>query len=109
MPAFSVGAAILDALVLAIVEKSDTYGYQITKDIQAHFSVSESTLYPVLRRLQKDGSLTTYDRPFQGRNRRYYRITVSGRAKLDAYRREWEHYQREVNVFLGRVSSQTKG
>ena len=47
-------------MVLALLTKEDTYGYQITKDIQEHFAVSESTLYPVLRRLQKNGSLTTY-------------------------------------------------
>ena len=87
MSAFSIGATLLDAMVLAVLSKEDTYGYQITKDIQAHFAVSESTLYPVLRRLQKNGSLTTYDQPFQGRNRRYYRITVSGRALLEQYRR----------------------
>lgn len=101
MSAFSVGAALLDAMVLAVLEKEDTYGYQITKDIQEHFTVSESTLYPVLRRLQKDGSLTTYDRPYQGRNRRYYRLTVSGRAKLDAYREEWIRYKTQVDFFLG--------
>ena len=67
MSAFSIGATLLDAMVLALLTKEDTYGYQITKDIQEHFAVSESTLYPVLRRLQKNGSLTTYDRPYQGR------------------------------------------
>ena len=64
MSAFSIGATLLDAMVLALLTKEDTYGYQITKDIQEHFAVSESTLYPVLRRLQKNGSLTTYDRPY---------------------------------------------
>lgn len=65
MSAFSIGATLLDAMVLAVLSKEDTYGYQITKDIQAHFAVSESTLYPVLRRLQKNGSLTTYDSRFR--------------------------------------------
>ena len=53
MSAFSIGATLLDAMVLAILSQADTYGYQITKDIQAHFAVSESTLYPVLRRLRR--------------------------------------------------------
>ena len=82
-------------MVLALLTKEDIYGYQITKDIQEHFAVSESTLYPVLRRLQKNGSLTTYDRPYQGRNRRYYRITVSGRALLDQYRKDWLTYKQQ--------------
>ena len=65
MSAFSIGATLLDAMVLAILSQADTYGYQITKDIQAHFAVSESTLYPVLRRLQKNGGLITYDQPIR--------------------------------------------
>ncbi len=100
LSAFSIGATLLDAMVLALLTKEDTYGYQITKDIQEHFAVSESTLYPVLRRLQKNGSLTTYDRPYQGRNRRYYRITVSGRALLEQYRKEWLNYKQQVDFFL---------
>ena len=102
MSAFSIGATLLDAMVLAILSQADTYGYQITKDIQAHFAVSESTLYPVLRRLQKNGSLITYDQPYQGRNRRYYQITPAGRDLLEQYRQDWIIYQEQVNVFLGK-------
>lgn len=103
MSAFSIGATLLDAMVLALLTKEDTYGYQITKDIQAHFAVSESTLYPVLRRLQKNGSLITYDQPYQGRNRRYYQITPAGRDLLEQYRQDWIIYQEQVNFFLGKT------
>lgn len=102
MSAFSIGATLLDAMVLALLTKEDTYGYQITKDIQEHFAVSESTLYPVLRRLQKNGSLITYDQPYQGRNRRYYQITPAGRDLLEQYRQDWIIYQEQVNFFLGK-------
>ena len=53
---FNTGAALLDAVVLAVVskEKEGTYGYRITQDVRGVLDVSESTLYPVLRRLQKD-------------------------------------------------------
>ena len=102
MSAFSIGATLLDAMVLAILSQADTYGYQITKDIQAHFAVSESTLYPVLRRLQKKGSLITYDQPYQGRNRRYYQITPAGRDLLEQYRQDWNIYQEQGNFFLGK-------
>ena len=57
--------------------------------------VSESTLYPVLRRLQKDGCLEVYDRQYDGRNRRYYKVTLAGREKLDMYRTEWTQYMNE--------------
>ena len=63
---FNTGAALLDAIVLAVVsqEQEGTYGYRITQDVRKVLDVSESTLYPVLRRLQKDGCLEVYDRQF---------------------------------------------
>ena len=69
--AFNTGAALMDALVLSIVSQESTYGYKITQDVRSVMDVSESTLYPVLRRLQRDECLETYDREFAGRNRRY--------------------------------------
>ena len=74
---FNTGSALLDAIVLATVsrESEGTYGYRITQDIRQAIDISESTLYPVLRRLQKEECLETYDRAIDGRNRRYYKIT----------------------------------
>ena len=62
--------------------------------------LSESTLYPVLRRLQQSGCLTVYDKPFQGRNRRYYAITPAGRALLAGYRKEWARYRGQIEELL---------
>ncbi|MEG2931407.1 MAG: PadR family transcriptional regulator, partial [Ruthenibacterium sp.] len=87
--AFNTGAALLDALVLSVVANESTYGYRITQDVRSVMDVSESTLYPVLRRLQKSECLETYDREFAGRNRRYYSITESGCTLLESYRVEW--------------------
>lgn len=101
---FNTGAALLDAIVLAVVSKEEegTYGYKITQDVRGAIEVSESTLYPVLRRLQKDGCLYVYDRECGGRNRRYYRITDDGSMKLTAYRREWEDYSSKISeLFSG--------
>ena len=108
MSTFTVGAALLDAMVLSVLEKEDTYGYQITKDIQSQLDISESTLYPVLRRLQKDGNLSTYDRPYQGRNRRYYQITLLGKNHLVQYRKDWAEYKKQVDAFLGDNSADKK-
>ena len=79
---FPISAALLDAIVLSVVaqEPEGTYGYKITQQVTHTLELSESTLYPVLRRLQKDQLLTVYDAPFNGRNRRYYQITSAGRA-----------------------------
>ncbi len=97
---FNTGSALLDAVVLSIVSKEGTYGYKITQDVRTIVDVSESTLYPVLRRLQKDGYLETYDMEFQGRNRRYYKITNDGVILLDKYRSEWITYKKSVDQIL---------
>ena len=96
---FNTGAALLDAVVLAIVSKDaeGTYGYRITQDVRAVIEISESTLYPVLRRLQEDECLEVYDQAIDGRNRRYYKITERGRVQLNLYRSEWGSYSRKIS------------
>lgn len=100
MMTFQLGSALLDACVLAVLSNGDTYGYVLTQQVRAVIDVSESALYPVLRRLQKDGSLATYDQPYQGRNRRYYRITDRGQDRLREYREEWQSYKKRVDLIL---------
>ena len=97
---FTAGSALLDAVVLSGVSQEGTYGYKITQDVRQVMDVSESTLYPVLRRLQKDGLLETYDMEFQGRNRRYYKITSNGMILLDKYRSEWLSYKNSIDKIL---------
>lgn len=99
---FNTGAALLDAVVLAVVsrESGGTYGYKITQDVRRAIDISESTLYPVLRRLQKEDCLEVYDMAIDGRNRRYYRITESGRAQLNLYRGEWSVYSGRISEIL---------
>ena len=104
---FNTGAALLDAIVLAVVAKEPegTYGYKITQDVRSVIELSESTLYPVLRRLQKDDCLVTYDKQINGRNRRYYKITDRGDAQLNLYRSEWLTYASKVSgIFHGESS-----
>lgn len=99
---FNTGSALLDAIVLAVVSKEEegTYGYKITQDVRKALEVSESTLYPVLRRLQKDSCLEVYDQECAGRNRRYYKITGSGEAQLQMYRNEWMDYSRKITAMF---------
>ena len=95
---FNTGAALLDAIVLAVVsrEKEGTYGYKITQDVRKAIEVSESTLYPVLRRLQKDECLEVYD----------YKVTEKGMAQLNLYRVEWRNYSLKINeLFEGGVTA----
>ena len=101
---FNTGAALLDAIVLAVVsrESEGAYGYKITQDVRQVIELSESTLYPVLRRLQKDQCLEVYDKECAGRNRRYYRITEKGRLQLNLYEGEWRTYSARINsIFEG--------
>ena len=97
---FQLGTALLDTCVLAILSKADTYGYVLTQSVKELFDVSESTLYPVLRRLQKEACLDTYDRSYQGRNRRYYQITENGTQKFNEYAQEWIVYKNKVDKIL---------
>lgn len=99
---FGIGATLLDAIVLAVVSKEEegTYGYKITQDVRRAIDISESTLYPVLRRLQKNQYLIAYDVECGGRNRRYYKHTKAGAVKLEEYKREWADYSSKILYLL---------
>ena len=99
---FNTGAALLDAIVLAVVsrEPDGAYGYRITQEVRQAVELSESTLYPVLRRLQADGCLEAYDMEYGGWNRRYYQVTERGRAQLGLYMEEWKKYSGRITDLL---------
>ena len=99
---FNTGAALLDAIVLSVVSKDveGTYGYRITQDVREVIEISDSTLYPVLRRLQKEECLEVYDMAIDGRSRRYYKITEKGRVQLNLYRGEWAVYSEKIGRIL---------
>ena len=97
---FQLGSGLLDGCVLAVLQREDAYGYSLTQDIKKVIPVSESTLYPVLRRLQKENLLTTYDQPHNGRNRRYYQITDGGRARFVQTQDEWKAFSAGVAQLL---------
>ena len=91
-------AGLMDAVVLSVVAREgSSYGYKITQDIRAVMEIPESPLYPVLRRLQKDGCLEVYDQEYAGRNRRYYRITPEGRGRLAGLLAEWDQYKARMD------------
>ncbi|KRM99367.1 PadR family transcriptional regulator [Loigolactobacillus rennini] len=95
-----ISSELLDGCVLALLADKDYYGYLITQQIKQTITISESTLYPVLRRLKKNGALETYDQPYKGRNRRYYRITPAGTQRLAEIRLDWESYKHRVDWLL---------
>ncbi|MBP3319238.1 MAG: PadR family transcriptional regulator [Ruminiclostridium sp.] len=81
---------LLDVCVLAAIKNQDSYGYQIIKDMKPYVEISESTLYPILRRLEGAELLTVRKAEHNGRLRKYYHITPLGLARIEAFREEWQ-------------------
>ncbi len=81
---------LLDVCVLAAIKNEDSYGYQIIKELKPYIKLSESTLYTILKRLETAEMLTVRTAEHNGRLRKYYHITESGRARLEDFRREWD-------------------
>ncbi len=80
---------MVDVCILSILGRGDSYGYQMIKDILPLMDLSESTLYPVLRRLESGGYVTVYTVEHNSRLRKYYAITDAGRQKIADFLREW--------------------
>ena len=80
----------LDVCVLASINRQDSYGYQIVKDVPSSLHLTESMLYPLLKRLESAGLLTVYAIEHNGRLRKYYRITPAGVTYLDEFLKDWD-------------------
>lgn len=80
---------LLEVCVLAAIKDEESYGYKIVKDMKPYVDISESTLYPILRRLEESGMLTVRSAEHNGRLRKYYRITIAGRARIETFKKEW--------------------
>ena len=80
---------LLEVCVLAAMRRHDSYGYQIIREIEPFVEISESTLYPILRRLEAARMLTEYSVAHNGRLRKYYRITDTGRLRLQEFEEDW--------------------
>ena len=85
---------VLEACVLTVLRRGDSYGYQLVKDVSEMIEISESTLYPILKRLESGGLLTVYSVEHNGRLRRYYRITEAGSQRIKAFIDEWKELMR---------------
>ena len=81
---------LLDVCVLAAIKNEDSYGYQIIKDMKPYVELSESTLYPILRRLETAQLLTVYNVEHNGRLRKYYHITELGIKRIGDFKEEWK-------------------
>jgi len=81
---------ILDICVLTVLREKDSYGYQIIKDLTDCVEISESTLYPILKRLEAGDYLQVYTVEHNGRLRKFYRITETGRQRIPEFLENWK-------------------
>lgn len=91
---------LLEVCALAAIRNEDSYGYKIIRDMQPYVEVSESTLYPILRRLETAELLTVYSQEHGGRLRKYYHITEAGIARLSLFLEEWKEIESIYNYIV---------
>ena len=92
---------LLEICVLAVLNKSDSYGYKIIHDMQGHMEISESTLYPILKRMQSAGCIAEYSVAHNGRLRKYYHLTPVGKERIAEFLSEWAEVQRAYDFIRG--------
>lgn len=96
---------LLDVCVLAAIKDGDSYGYKIIKDMRPYINMSESTLYTILKRLEKANMLTVWTAEHDGRLRKYYKITKAGLGRIEDFKDEW----REVMLIYQFVTREATG
>ncbi len=92
---------LLDVCVLAAIKNEDSYGYQIIKDVSPYVEISESTLYPILRRLESAELLTVRSAEHNGRLRKYYHITDEGIKRIESFKEEWKEIMMIYKFVVG--------
>ncbi len=96
---------LTDVCILAALRHGDSYGYKIISDLSDIMILSESTLYPVLKRLESQGLLSTYSKDYNGRLRKYYVITDSGIERIEGFLEEWKEIEKVGKFISGKVGA----
>ncbi len=97
---YPINPVLMELLVLAMICQNDSYGYQISQKLKTVSNLKDSALYPVLRRLAENQYVDIYDQQFQGRNRKYYKITDAGRKQKEYLEQEWKGHINAVQEIL---------
>ena len=94
-------------LVLSVLEKENLYGYQMIKKLKMKsenvFEFQEGTLYPILHKLEEEGSISSYWDKTTSKKRKYYSITINGRKQLEVKKRDWKIFSTKINQVIGGV------
>ena len=99
---FTVSASIIELLILSIVNRKDSYGYDISQRIKMVSDIKESTLYPILKKMNKSGYLESYIENYNGRARKYYKITEQGKSHLEEMQSEWDRFVSIIELIGGK-------
>lgn len=97
---YPLSALLIECLILSIVREQDSYGYEINQTVKMVADIKESTLYPILKKLEKGGYLTTYSQAFNNRTRKYYHLTDAGRTQLEFLQQEWQEYRNTIDGII---------
>jgi len=92
---------VLELCVLVLISKEDQYGYELVQNISQRIDIAEGTIYPLLRRLTKEGYFTTYlAESSEGPSRKYYSITEKGKQYMEQLVEEWKSFSKSVNELI---------
>lgn len=92
---------VLEMVVLSKIAEKDRYGYDIYQEINNYMAISESTIYPILRKLTKERLCETYLRESkEGPPRKYFKVTVKGEDRMLELKRDWKKFERIVNAMI---------
>lgn len=92
---------VLEMVVLSKIAQADSYGYDIYQYIDSYMVISESTIYPILRKLTKEGLCSTYLRESnEGPPRKYFKITRQGITRLRDLKIDWKKFENVVNTLI---------
>ena len=91
---------LLDVCVLSVLRREESYGYRIISDVAPYIEISESTLYPILKRLEGTGAVTTRSKEHNGRLRKYHMTTEKGKQKINEFIEDIKEFERIYQFIL---------
>lgn len=93
---FPLPAAMIEFLILGLLEEADSYGYELCQKIKTIQTIKEPVLYPILKKMMQEGLISCYEREYAGRKRKYYRLEQNGTERLRSLRQDWREYSQKI-------------
>jgi PadR family transcriptional regulator PadR len=100
-PQFNKG--VIEMCILSLTQNKDRYGYELVEEISKYIDISEGSVYPILRRLSKEGYFETYlKESTEGPPRKYYKLSGSGREHIEKLQENWKVFSKKVSTLISR-------